>query len=47
MNKKSLFLNNLEKNLKNIGIKRKDTVYVGINLGQAFKYYQDEVFLNK
>lgn len=47
MIKKSLFLKNLEKNLKQIGIKSKDTVYLGINLGQAFKYYQDEIFLNK
>lgn len=46
MNKKSLILKNLEKNLKKIGIRKKDTVYLGINLGQAFKLYKNEIFQN-
>ena len=46
MNDTSFFLKNLEKNLIKIGIKRKDTVYLGINLGQAFKFYKDEIFQN-
>ena len=46
MNKESFFSKNLEKNLKKIGIKKKDTVYLGINLGQAFKFYKKEIFQN-
>jgi aminoglycoside 3-N-acetyltransferase len=46
MNEKSSFLINLEKNLKKIGIKKKDTLYLGINLGQAFKFYKKEIFQN-
>ncbi len=46
MNKKSLILKNLEKNLKKIEINRNDTVYLGINLGQAFKFYKKEIFQN-
>lgn len=46
MNDVSFFLKNLEKNLIKIGIKRKDTVYLGVNLGQAFKFYKDEIFQN-
>ena len=43
---KSFILNNLKKNLKKIGIKKKDTVYLGINLGEAFKFYKDKIFKN-
>lgn len=46
MNDTSFFLKNLKKNLIKIGIKRKDTVYLGINLGLAFKFYKDEIFQN-
>ena len=46
MNDASFFLKNLEKNLIKIGIKRKDTVYLGVNLGQAFKFYKNEIFQN-
>lgn len=44
MNENSFFIKNLDRNLKKIGIKNKDTVYLGINLGQAFKYYTKEIF---
>lgn len=43
---KFCILNNLKKNLKKIGIKKKDTVYLGVNLGEAFKFYKDEIFKN-
>lgn len=44
MNDTSLFIKNLKKNLIKIGIKKKDTVYLGINLGQAFKFYRNIIF---
>ena len=40
------FFKNLKKNLTKIGIKKKDTVYLGINLGRTFKFYKDEIFKN-
>ena len=36
------FSKTLEKNLIKIGIKKKDTVYLGVNLGGAFKNYKNE-----
>jgi aminoglycoside 3-N-acetyltransferase len=41
------FSKQLKKNLIKIGVKKKDTVYLGVNLGQAFKDYKDEIFQNK
>ena len=41
------FSKQLKKNLIKIGVKKKDTVYLGVNLGQAFKNYKDEIFQNK
>jgi aminoglycoside 3-N-acetyltransferase len=40
------FSKTLEKNLIKIGIKKKDTVYLGVNLGGAFKNYKNEIFQN-
>ncbi len=47
MDKFSLFIKNLKKNLRDIGIKKGDTVYLGINLGQAFKDYTNIIFKNR
>ena len=34
------------KNLIKIGIKKNDNIYLGINLGQSFKFYKNEIFQN-
>ena len=34
----------LETNLIKLGIKKNDTVYLGINLGMSFKNYKNEIF---
>lgn len=46
MNDFSAFLKNLKKNLIEIKIKKKDTVYLGINLGQTIQSYRKEFFKN-
>ncbi len=40
------FSNTLKKNLTKIGIKKGDTVYLGINLGKSFTFFKDEIFQN-
>ncbi|MDC3163062.1 AAC(3) family N-acetyltransferase [Candidatus Pelagibacter sp.] len=47
MNDSSLFLKNLKKNLIKVGIKKKDSVYLGVNLGQAFKFYKSTIFQDR
>ena len=44
MNDTSIFSKNLKKNLIKIGIKKNDNIYLGINLGQSFKFYKNELF---
>jgi aminoglycoside 3-N-acetyltransferase len=46
MNDTSIFSKNLKKNLIKIGIKKNDNIYLGINLGQSFKFYKNEIFQN-
>tara|TARA_B100001057_G_C22822918_1_gene940156 strand:+ start:637 stop:1476 length:840 start_codon:yes stop_codon:yes gene_type:complete len=41
-----IFKENLKKNLTNIGIKKGDTVYLGINLGKIFASYSTDLFSN-
>ena len=40
------FSHTLKKNLTKIGIKKGDTVYLGINLGKSFTFFKDEIFQN-
>ena len=47
MNDSSFFIKNLKKNLIEIGIKKKDTVYLGVNLGQVFKFYRNVIFQDR
>ena len=46
MKKRTSFLRDLQTNLKKIGIKKGDTVYLGIDLGQTFKFYHNEILPN-
>ena len=40
------FSKDFKKNLIKIGIKKKDTVYLGVDLGQTFKFYHNEILPN-
>jgi aminoglycoside 3-N-acetyltransferase len=41
------FKKNLLKSFKEVGLKKKDNVYLGVNLGQTFENYKNEIFNKK
>lgn len=47
MNEITLIKQNLKENLINIGIKKRDVVFLGVDLGRTFKLYGDMLFRNK